>query len=58
MEKRVGKSTNNGDGKMISQATNGTNNRDGFILSINILWNFQHNFGVQVYQSNDDFAKI
>ena len=32
-EKILRKSTNNVDGLMISQRTNGTNNRDGFILS-------------------------
>ena len=33
LKKFVRKSTNNVDGLMISQRTNGTNNRDGFILS-------------------------
>ena len=37
--KSVQKSTNNGDGLMIFQATNVTNNRDGFIISRNILRN-------------------
>ena len=37
--KSVQKSTNNGYGLMIFQATNVTNNRDGFIISRNILRN-------------------
>ena len=37
--KSVQKSTNNGDGLMILQATNVTNHRDGFIISKNILRN-------------------
>ena len=54
--KSVQKSTNNGDGLKIFQATNVTNNRDGFMIS-KIFREILLHILVQIFQADVNFGK-